>query len=156
MDFLGVDHLEVKQICCKPYTLIKGGAGTIHRGIANRSDKDRPLFWVNYSKTDYKIIDEQAESQSKRVKREKAASITSRGSKGAVPSVKTKFKPVSKLDTPSQIKKSDSQRFGEAKIEESSAGQKKSEGSGDKLFMTLFLLVGMLAIYWAMTPSSKI
>ena len=69
MKFLGVDQIEVKQICCRPFTLIKGGAGTIHRGIANRSDKDRPLFWVNYSKTDYKIIDEQAESQSKRVTR---------------------------------------------------------------------------------------
>ena len=57
MDFLGVDSLEVKQIVCKPYTVIKGGAGTIHRGIANRSEIDRPLFWVNYSKTDYKIID---------------------------------------------------------------------------------------------------
>ena len=71
--------------------------------------------------------------------------------------MKTKFKPVSKLDTPAEIKKSDSQRLGQVEIEDSSAStEKKAEGSGDKLFMTLFLLAGMLAIYWAMTPSSKV
>ena len=70
MDFLGVDHFEVKQIVCKPYNVIKTGACTIHRGIANRTEKDRPLFWVNYSRTNYKVVDLGVESQSKRVKRE--------------------------------------------------------------------------------------
>lgn len=50
LDFLereGVDFFEVKQIVCKPYTIIRMEAGTIHRGIANRSGYDRPMMWVH-------------------------------------------------------------------------------------------------------------
>ena len=54
-------------------------------------------------------------------------SVASKGSKGQVPSVKTKFKPISKLDTPSEIKKTDSQKLGDNKIEESGASAKKGE-----------------------------
>ena len=41
--------------------------------------------------------------------------------------MKTKFKPISKLDTPSEIKKTDSQKLGDNKIEESGASAKKGE-----------------------------
>ena len=56
-------------------------------------------------------------------------SVASKGSKGHVPSVKTKFKPVSKLDAPSEIKKTDSQKLGvsDIKIEGSGASEKKGE-----------------------------
>ena len=61
------------------------------------------------------------------------------------------------MDTPSEIKKTDSSKMGQAIVkEESGASGEKKEGAGDKLFMTLFLLAGMLTIYWAMLPSSKV
>ena len=37
MDFLEADYLEVSQIVCRPYSLLKGAANTVHRGIANRT-----------------------------------------------------------------------------------------------------------------------
>ena len=43
MNYLGVDYLEISQTICRPYTLLKGGQNTIHRGIANRSGIGRPL-----------------------------------------------------------------------------------------------------------------
>lgn len=67
--------------------------------------------------------------------------------------LKTKFKPLSKADTPAEIKMTESQRIGGGKIEKEEA---KGEAKGEKLFMGLFLLMGMIVIYWAMTPSSKV
>lgn len=56
--------------------------------------------------------------------------MASKGSKNNVPSVKTKFKPISKLDTPSEIKKTDSQKIGASKVEDSTVSEKKKGESG--------------------------
>ena len=34
-----VDFLEVSQIICRPYVILKAGKRTIHRGIKNRTDR---------------------------------------------------------------------------------------------------------------------
>ena len=73
MNYLGLKSLEVKQTICGPYTIIKGGANTIHRGIPNRTNKERPLFWVNYSETDFHVKDQPSETQSTKASRDEPA-----------------------------------------------------------------------------------
>lgn len=49
----GLDYMEVIQVVCKPYMVLKMGENTVHRGIMNREDEDRPMFFCTFSNTDY-------------------------------------------------------------------------------------------------------
>lgn len=44
------EWVSVRQLLAKPFSLIKLDFGTIHRGIANKGDYDRVLFWVSFIK----------------------------------------------------------------------------------------------------------
>ncbi len=46
MDAEGVDAIEVTQLVCRPFTLVRLLPDTPHRGIANSADHDRVMFWV--------------------------------------------------------------------------------------------------------------
>lgn len=47
-NIMGKTEIEVlTQIVCKPYTIIKMNSDSIHRGIGNRSNIDRPMFFIN-------------------------------------------------------------------------------------------------------------
>mmetsp|Transcript_3013 Transcript_3013/g.4592 ORF Transcript_3013/g.4592 Transcript_3013/m.4592 type:complete len:446 (+) Transcript_3013:155-1492(+) len=46
------DHLEVCQVVTEPYSILKLFPGCIHRGIANKEDYDRILFFVSTSETE--------------------------------------------------------------------------------------------------------
>jgi hypothetical protein len=58
MDDEGVDHLEVCQLVCKPYTLFKLYPGVVHRGIANKAEYDRVVFFVSTNPTFIDIEEE--------------------------------------------------------------------------------------------------
>jgi hypothetical protein len=44
------DAIEIRQLICKAYTILHMREGTVHRGIGNGEDYDRPLFYINLSK----------------------------------------------------------------------------------------------------------
>lgn len=49
------DFLEVSQIICRPYIIMKGGKRTIHRGIKNRTKTARPVFYMNFGSHEYTV-----------------------------------------------------------------------------------------------------
>lgn len=46
----GCDSIQISQTICKPYMILHIPDQGIHRGIANRTNEDRPLFIINCSK----------------------------------------------------------------------------------------------------------
>ena len=42
----GRDYVEIAQIICREYTILHLLRNTIHRGIKNRADYDRPMFYA--------------------------------------------------------------------------------------------------------------
>jgi hypothetical protein len=52
------DFLKVVQIVCRSHSIIRMMGGTVHRGIANRSDQERILFYINTCPDDFKFIEE--------------------------------------------------------------------------------------------------
>jgi phosphatidylglycerophosphate synthase len=42
--------VSVRSCICRPFSMLRMGFGTIHRGIANRSGVDRPMFFIAVSK----------------------------------------------------------------------------------------------------------
>lgn len=86
--------------------------------------------------------------------RAEVGSVASKQSKGAA-SIKTKFRPVSKLDTPSEIKKTESERLG-TNVAAGLSSKCDGHGKSEKPFLMIFMLLSMAAIYWTMIPSSKV
>jgi len=56
MDREGLDFMKVTQIVCRSHSIIKLNGGTVHRGIANKSNQERILFFVHtyHGELDYK------------------------------------------------------------------------------------------------------
>lgn len=52
LDREGVTHLEVTQIIARPFSVVKLMPNVIHRGIANKEDYDRNMFFISTSRTD--------------------------------------------------------------------------------------------------------
>lgn len=50
-----VDFLEVSQVICRPYTVLKIGCRTIHRGIRNLGGFARPVIYLTFGEHDYTI-----------------------------------------------------------------------------------------------------
>ena len=46
MDAEGLDAIEVSQLVCRPFCLVKLGQDTPHRGVPNRDTYDRLMLWV--------------------------------------------------------------------------------------------------------------
>jgi len=44
------DWISVRQLLAPPFSVLKMDFGTIHRGVANRGDSDRVLFWISVKK----------------------------------------------------------------------------------------------------------
>ena len=42
----GRDHIEIAQIVCREFTILHLLSNTVHRGIRNSSDYDRPMFFA--------------------------------------------------------------------------------------------------------------
>ena len=96
-------------------------------------------------------------NDSNNTRKAETASVASRNSKSNVPLVSTTFKPLSKLDTPSEVKLSDSQRLaqnGETKIETVLHGAQQT--TQEKAILWVFLILASGLIYWAMTPSRRV
>ena len=53
LDREGVTHLEVTQIISRPFSILKLMPNVIHRGIANKEDYDRNMFFISTSRTDH-------------------------------------------------------------------------------------------------------
>lgn len=71
--------------------------------------------------------------------------------------MQTKYKPISKIETPAEVKMTSSQRVGGAVVEEQVVVKSSNENSVKELaFLWIFLAVGTLLIYWAMHPTSKV
>lgn len=45
----GVDCLEVAQVVCKEFTILHMLKNTVHKGIANSADYNRPMLFVTFS-----------------------------------------------------------------------------------------------------------
>jgi hypothetical protein len=82
---------------------------------------------------------------------EKAGSIQS---KQGVPIVQTKFKPVAKLDCPSEIQMTESQRLANTSVE--TALHSGHQNPQEKFYLIIFLIFGALMTYWAMNPTRKV
>ena len=52
------DFLKVVQIVCRSHTIIRMMGGTVHRGIANRSDQERILFFIHTCEDDFEFYEE--------------------------------------------------------------------------------------------------
>jgi len=52
LDREGVTHLEVTQIISRPFSIVKLMPNVIHRGIANKENYDRNMFFISTSRTD--------------------------------------------------------------------------------------------------------
>ena len=66
----GRDHVEIAQIVCREFTILNLQKNTVHRGIKNRSDYDRPMLMVYFSPMkDYKLLEEDIESDTEIPKR---------------------------------------------------------------------------------------
>jgi hypothetical protein len=55
LDDEGVTHMEVCQVVCKPFAILKLFMSIMHRGIANGEDYDRLLFFVSTNDTELDI-----------------------------------------------------------------------------------------------------
>jgi hypothetical protein len=55
LDDEGVTHMEVSQVVCKPFAILKLFPSIMHRGIANGEDYDRLLFFVSTNDTELDI-----------------------------------------------------------------------------------------------------
>lgn len=42
----GLDFFEMKQVICKPFTILKVPPFNVHRGIGNRTEENRPMFYI--------------------------------------------------------------------------------------------------------------
>jgi hypothetical protein len=43
-------HLSVRQLLAAPFSIIKMGFGTIHRGVANTGGFERVMFWISVNR----------------------------------------------------------------------------------------------------------
>jgi len=68
LDREDVEYLEVSQIIVRPFSVVKLLPNTIHRGIANKENYDRNMFFISTSRTD-KIprLDEGADKVTKQL-----------------------------------------------------------------------------------------
>ena len=70
--------------------------------------------------------------------------------------MQTKYKPISKIGTPSEVKMTESQRLASGGVVEEPVVKSSDQSTQEKVFLWASLAVGMLFIYWAMHPSSKV
>lgn len=49
MEREGIDFVESAQLACKEFTILHLLKNTVHKGIANSADYDRPMFFVSFS-----------------------------------------------------------------------------------------------------------
>ena len=49
MEREGIDFVETAQISCKEFTILHMLKNTVHKGIANSADYDRPMFYIVFS-----------------------------------------------------------------------------------------------------------
>ena len=83
-------------------------------------------------------------------------SVQSKGSKPAVPIVQTKYRPIAKPDTPSQIRATSGGNSEIVGPKSSDSGSKGEDSLKDRAILYLFLVLSGLMIFWAMKPSSKV
>jgi len=60
LDFEKAKYLQISQIVCKPFAILKLFPGVSHRGIANGEDYDRGMFWITTCPRDIKLKNEDA------------------------------------------------------------------------------------------------
>ena len=61
-----VDCIEVSQVICKPFMMLRMGENTVHKGIRNSTNEDRPLFFCCYStNAEYKFNEDPVETHAK-------------------------------------------------------------------------------------------
>ena len=58
LDKENADFLKVVQIVCRSHSIIRMMGGTVHRGIANRSEQERVLFYINTCSGDLDFTEE--------------------------------------------------------------------------------------------------
>ena len=58
MDKENADFLKVVQIVCRSHSIIRMLGGTVHRGIANRSNHERILFFIHTCPDLFELIEE--------------------------------------------------------------------------------------------------
>ena len=49
MEREGIDFVETAQVSCKEFTILHMLKNTVHKGIANSADYDRPMFYIVFS-----------------------------------------------------------------------------------------------------------
>jgi hypothetical protein len=72
-----------------------------------------------------------------------------------VPLVQTKFKQLAKQETPSEIKLKESQRLPRFEAESIESPSISGDSHKERLVMWLFLLFGLVVMYFAMHPNRR-